>query len=114
MTTAYCHCADCRRLTGAPVAAFAAFERIEIHPPLSPRSFAPGVARWACSECGSALAATYDYLPGQTYVPLGILDDASGYAPQMHCHAESAISWLNIADELPRHSASGRDMLTAK
>ncbi|MEM6423293.1 MAG: GFA family protein, partial [Pseudomonadota bacterium] len=25
LTAAYCHCADCRRWTGAPVAAFAAF-----------------------------------------------------------------------------------------
>ena len=24
-TIAYCHCTDCRRITGAPVAAFAAF-----------------------------------------------------------------------------------------
>ncbi|MEO0938148.1 MAG: GFA family protein [Pseudomonadota bacterium] len=109
MTAAYCHCSDCRRITGAPVAAFGAYETVEIAPSVESKSFVAGVERWACPECGSALAATYDYLPDQTYVPLGILEDPP--APQMHSHTDSAVAWLHIDDDLPRHSASGRDAL---
>ncbi|MEL7099908.1 MAG: GFA family protein [Pseudomonadota bacterium] len=110
LKAAYCHCSDCRRITGAPVAAFGAYGTVQIVPPVAPKSFVAGVERWACPACGSALAATYDYLPDQTYVPLGILDNPP--APQMHCHAESAVAWLHIDDDLPRHGASGRGALT--
>ena len=55
--------------------------------------------------------ATYDYLPDQTYVPLGVLDQADTLAPQLHCHADSALPWLHIDDDLPRSAASGRDTL---
>ena len=108
-TAAYCHCTDCRRITGAPVAAFAAYERVDISPDIAPRSFTSGVLRWACPACGSALAATYDYLPDQTYVPLGVLNTPP--APQMHCHAGNALPWLHMNDGLPRHDASGREAL---
>ena len=110
LTAAYCHCTDCRRITGAPVAAFAAYARVEITPNVAPRSFVAGVQRWSCPACGSALAASYDYLPGQIYVPLGVLDAPP--APRMHCHVNSALPWLHIRDDLPRHAASGREALT--
>lgn len=108
---AYCHCSDCRRWTGAPVAAFAAFETPDaiFSPPLDAgRSFAPGVRRWTCPECGSPLAATFDYLPGQIYVPLGLLDNAQEFPPALHCHADSALPWLHQSDGLERTSASAR------
>ena len=79
-SVAYCHCIDCRRITGAPVAAFAAFgeKAVQASPawPVS-KSFAPGVSRWFCPDCGSPLAAAFDYLPGQLYVPLGLIDQAA-------------------------------------
>ncbi len=116
LAVAYCHCSDCRRLTGAPVAAFAAFapDGFDILPQWPEKaSFAAGVDRWACPACGSALAATYDYLPGQVYVPIGILDQAADFAPQSHSHAGNALPWLHIHDDLPRNEASGRDLLNA-
>jgi len=38
VAVAYCHCKDCRRVTGAPVAAFAAFD-------VSAISFSPSAGR---------------------------------------------------------------------
>lgn len=109
-TATYCHCSDGRRLTGAPVAAFGAYAKVEITPPVEPKSFSGGsVTRWACPECGSALAATFDYLPDHTYVPLGTLDDPP--APQLHSHAGSAVPWLHIDDDLPREDGSARETL---
>ncbi|MEJ6393777.1 GFA family protein [Gymnodinialimonas sp. 2305UL16-5] len=113
-TLSYCHCADCRRITGAPVAAFAAFapDGVDFIPGKGPRkSFTKGVDRWFCQDCGTQLCAAYDYLPGQVYVPLGLLDQAADLPPQSHSHISSRLPWLHIDDDLPRDSASGRDRL---
>lgn len=117
LTTTYCHCSDCRRLSGAPVAAFAACRPHQVHfaPTRGPRkSFTKGVYRWFCHECGTQLAATYDYLPDQVYVPLGIIDQADTLPPQSHAHGDSALPWLHIEDDLPRDASSGRDRLQNK
>ena len=113
---AYCHCADCRRVTGAPVAAFAAFDptQVTFEPALDTGiSVSPGVQRWFCGQCGSPLAATYDYLPDQIYIPLGLIDQAEHLSPGLHAHAENALSWLHIQDDLPRSNGSSRDPLNA-
>lgn len=109
---AYCHCSDCRRVTGAPVAAFAAFEEAAIlfSPDEGQRAppAHPGASRTFCPSCGSPLAGRYDYLPGQVYVALGLLDQANDLAPQLHAHADERLTWLHIEDDLPRTAASSR------
>ncbi len=112
----YCHCSDCRRITGAPVAAFAAFDAddVTILPgDIQPKSFVKGVARWACPECGSPLAATFDYLPDMIYVPVGIIDQVAEFPPQLHSHHQSCLSWLHINDDLPREDTTARAALLA-
>ncbi|WP_299201435.1 GFA family protein [uncultured Tateyamaria sp.] len=111
-TVAYCHCDDCRRWTGAPVAAFAAFDRADVIAQL-PDAFrgAAGVERWTCPTCHAPLGAAFDYLPDQIYVPIGIIDQAEQLAPAMHSHSGSALPWLHIDDDLPRADASARDAL---
>lgn len=113
--TSYCHCTDCRRLSGAPVTAFSAFgpKDIDITPaPRAMQGCGAGVSRWMCPACGTAVAAQYAYLPDQLYVPVGLWDDAQGLKPAMHSHADSALSWLHLDDNLPRHNASARTALT--
>lgn len=110
----YCHCSDCKRHSGAPVAAFAGFAREDVtfEPDLKHSAGTrPGVARWFCGACGTPLAATYDYLPDQIYIGLGLLDHAEDLAPQGHAHAANTLSWLHIEDELPRDVASARARL---
>ena len=114
LTVAYCHCADCRRWTGAPVAAFAAFERAALTATPAfgaPAVHNPGVERWNCAACGSPLAARVDYIADQVYVPLGLLDQIDNMPPQLHSHAEKAPPWLHLADDLPRSTGSARDTL---
>lgn len=113
-TVAYCHCDDCRRWTGAPVAAFAAFERGHVIDQL-PDAYCPvpDVERWTCPTCHAPLAAAFGYLPDQSYVPLGILDQADQLRPVMHSHAGSTLPWLHIEDDLPRADKSGRDALNS-
>lgn len=114
LTVTYCHCDDCRRLSGAPVAAFAAFASGDVtyDPPLGPgTSVNPGVERWFCETCGTQLCATYAYLPNQVYLPIGLLDQAADLPPDGHSHADCALPWLHIVDDLPRDHGSGRDRL---
>ncbi|MEM9435560.1 MAG: GFA family protein [Pseudomonadota bacterium] len=111
-TIAYCHCSDCKRWTGSPLPAFAAYPTHAIVGALpEPVSFAKGVLRRHCADCGSPLTAEFDYLPGQVYVPLGLFDDASALQPQIHAHADAALPWLHLEDGLPRQSGSARETL---
>ncbi len=113
-TVTYCHCDDCKRASGAPVAAFAAFDTgdVAFDPPLDRfASAAPGARRWFCPECGSPLASAYDYLPGQIYLPLGLLDQADALPPRLHAHAAHCYRWLKLDDDLPRETASSRERL---
>lgn len=112
---AYCHCTDCRRVTGSPVAAFAAFDEADlIFTPNEGRAVTvnPGVRRTFCGTCGSPLTGRYEYLPGSVYVPLGLLDQAEDYPPTLHAHHGNRLSWLKIEDELEREAGSARESLT--
>ncbi|MEM9784149.1 MAG: GFA family protein [Pseudomonadota bacterium] len=106
---------DCRRWTGAPVAAFAAFPAgsVTLTPDPGPFSTVAGVERWFCRSCGSPLAARFDYLPDQIYVPIGVIDQADTILPAMHSHHGARLSWLHIDDDLPRPDASARDALNS-
>ena len=113
---AYCHCDDCRRVTGAPVAAFAAFDETAVSLiPNDGRSVSvhPGVARSFCENCGSPLMSRYDYLPGTVYISLGLIDQADLLAPQLHAHESNRFSWLTIDDECKRCPASARTELNS-
>lgn len=114
LTVAYCHCADCRRATGAPVAAFAAFEETAVtFTPNEGRSVSPnpGVTRTFCATCGSPLAGRFEYLPGQVYVALGVLDQADDLPPRLHAHDARRLKWLHIDDGLERIATSSRSRL---
>jgi len=112
----YCHCTDCRRVTGAPVAAFAAFDENSVS--LQPASgktvnVNPGVTRTFCENCGTPLTGRYDYLPGTVYIAIGILDQAEQLAPELHSHESNRLSWLNIVDDCKRCPGSARNDLNS-
>ena len=112
LAVAYCHCADCRRVTGAPVAVFAEFNEADIRfEPGTGKgiSVTPGVSRHFCPECGSPLVGRYDYLPGRVYVAIGLLDQADDLAPGVHAHYGRRIRWLHIEDKLERFEGSARN-----
>lgn len=114
---AYCHCDDCRRVTGGPVAAFAAFapDEIDVQPAWPDAvEINSGVKRWFCPACGSAIGAWFSYLPDQIYVPVGVIDQIDELAPELHCHADNAPGWLHLNDNLVRDTGTARDRLQAK
>jgi hypothetical protein len=116
LTSAYCHCVDCRRVTGAPVTAFAAVAEgtVTLTGPVKKITAVPGVMREFCGDCGSPLTARFDYLPGHVYLPVGVMDDAEALAPRLHSHESSRLSWLHLTDDLPREKGSSRKVLVGR
>lgn len=116
LVIAYCHCSDCRRVTGGPVAAFAAFEASAVtFEPSIGTEYSPsaGVTRSFCPKCGSPLSGRYDYLPGQIYIPLGVLDQIEELQPELHAHYGERPSWLHIEDDAERFTSSSRTRLNS-
>lgn len=114
LTVAFCHCADCRRQSGAPVAAFAAYGEADVQiskSDLPEAGTKAGVHRHFCGSCGSPVIARYDYLPGQVYVPVGLFDDATQLVPALHAHWRERLPWLCLGDDAPRVEHSSRDVL---
>ncbi|MHA1189896.1 MAG: GFA family protein [Alphaproteobacteria bacterium] len=64
-----------------------------------------------CASCGSPLASRFDYLPGQVYVPVGLLDQADELRPQVHSYGSQRLSWLHIDDSIERFPQSSRSRL---
>jgi len=66
----YCHCKDCRKITGAPVTVFVGFENTKLKllgedPKVYQSS--DGVSRSFCVHCGTPLFYKDEQLPEKTY-----------------------------------------------
>ena len=117
ITVAFCHCSDCRRWTGSPAPAFAAFDSEDLS--AEPALGAPvitnlGVERWNCKHCGSPLAAAFEYIPDQIYIPLGLIDQADQLPVEIHCFSEKQLPWLHVIDYATRGIGTARDTLVEK
>lgn len=99
--TSYCHCASCRRHTGAPVSAYAGFERDKVRivqGALARFSSSPGVHRGFCSTCGSTLTYEGDRWPTEIHLHVGAFDDPAPFAPKGQAFAEERVAWLHLAE----------------
>lgn len=99
--TAYCHCESCRRQTGAPVSAYAGFERDQVAftaGGLARFASSPGVERGFCARCGSPLTYEGDRWPSEIHLHVGAFDRPQDFAPTGHAFAEERLAWLSISD----------------
>ena len=103
-----CHCKDCRKASGAPLAVFVGaaaagvgFEG-EVDPAVHHSS--PGVRRSFCPRCGSPIAFQDARLPETIYFFLGTLDAPEAFPPRHHAFESQRLPWLRIDDDLPRHA----------
>jgi len=108
----YCHCSQCRRHSGAPVAAFATFPTANVvwtkgQPRLFPSSDIG--RRGFCPDCGTSLTWQGVKTPHEVDLGVGTFDDASSFKPKDHIWTGSAISWFHVADDLPRYRRSRKD-----
>jgi hypothetical protein len=97
--TSYCHCASCRRHTGAPVSAYAGFEADKVRftkGTLARFASSEGVQRGFCAACGSTLTYEGARWPTEIHLHVGAFDDPEPFAPQGHAFAEERVSWLHL------------------
>lgn len=105
----YCHCTTCRRVSGAPVLAFASVPLEHFHliqgEPRRRRSSSFG-ERGFCGACGAQLTMQVDHQRDTIDFTLASLDDPAAVAPEFHLWTASRIPWFDPADALPRHEKS--------
>ena len=110
LAVAHCHCASCRRASGAAVVTWAVFpkSRFEVTAGAPVRhASSPGVIRTFCGRCGSPLTYETERRPDQIDVTVGTLDRPEAFPPTAHVWTSERVPWLDLGDELPRHETGG-------
>ena len=102
----FCHCESCRKASGAPIFAWAAFpaDRFALSrgTPRARRS-SDTVARAFCPDCGTPLTLADDRFPEEIYAAAGAFDDPDALPPAFHIWRGHRLSWCETADTLPRY-----------
>jgi len=109
---ALCHCASCRRSSGAPVIGWATIRGADF-------SFTAGepalyrssekVERSFCSTCGTQLTYGHQGEHGWVDVTICSMDDPEQMAPMDHIWVSHRLSWMEHIEELPCCSRSRID-----
>ncbi|MGI2257992.1 GFA family protein [Shewanella sp. GXUN23E] len=106
----FCHCRQCQRQTGAPVAAWMDFKSGQVSwlkGQLKEFASSDTVRRGFCPECGSTLSFRDTEYPEYLTLAICSLDEPNRISPNYHIHTGSGVSWLKMTDDSPRH-AKGR------
>lgn len=103
----HCHCANCRKLTGAAFASYAhvdadKFRVVAGEEMTVTYESAPGSFRHRCKLCGCLTPGRAPYLKTIS-VPAGLLDDDPLVRPRLHVFTSSRAPWWTIADDLPQY-----------
>ena len=109
---AHCHCESCRRSTGAPVTTFVGFNKDQLTYTRGERHFyesSPGVRRGFCADCGTPMTYEADRCPDEVHLYISTLDEPGAFQPQLHVFHAERIPWLELNDDLPRHSGFSSD-----
>jgi hypothetical protein len=105
---AYCHCADCRRVSGSAFGVSVSVEADKL-------TFLSGtlghfttiadsgsqVTRYFCTGCGSPIYTLPPHRPGIVFIKAGSLDDPSLVTPNRQAWVSSAVPWHVIPPDLP-------------
>lgn len=106
--TALCHCESCRRATSAPVVAWMGFAPDQVTWQGARTFFRSSeiATRGFCPTCGTQMSFESTRWPDEIHLYGVSRDDPEKYKPDLHCHYQEHLDWLNIQDSLPRHQAS--------
>jgi hypothetical protein len=110
----HCHCHSCRKHNGAPVVTLAGFKADQVTFSGDERKIyesSPGVGRAFCGNCGTPLTWEGD---GGDLGPIvefhiSTFDDPEVLVPSAHAFYPERITWLDIADGLPRYEGFSED-----
>jgi len=108
----HCHCETCRRASGAPFVSWATFPSggFEFTKGQPARYDSSDIAyRQFCSACGTQLTFQFHKSLANIDVTLGSLDHPQAIVPRDHIWTKRQISWVRLADGLPRFAESRND-----
>jgi hypothetical protein len=103
----HCHCALCRRNSGASFATSAIvgasdFSVVAGQDLIASFESSPGYRRHFCSRCGSPLYGSSDQAPQILVLRCGTLDADPLVRPSVHIHVRERAPWIEISDDLER------------
>ena len=105
----WCHCADCRRESGAPSFVWVGWHEANVEGGLAgleTRVTKANVTRGRCGSCGALLAYRDEGLPGLVYVPLGAFDAPERFEPTEHAYWPDRVERLSFDDGLPKREGT--------
>ncbi len=105
---AYCHCDDCRKISGSPfssalVLEAAGFKITQGEDLLTGYVSSPGKTRSFCRQCGAHICARMVARPEIVIIRAGTLDVPPPVSPQMHVWTKARAPWCAICDTLPQY-----------
>ena len=105
-----CHCGQCRKAQGGPLATNIPVETARLHLEVDGEQLrrfeaTPGKRRAFCATCGSPVFSERTSLPGIVRIRAGLIDEPLQARPAFHAHVASACDWWPIDDGLPCYAA---------
>lgn len=101
---ALCHCADCRKASGAPVTAWALVRNDQITITGKPKAYAssPGAERLFCDNCGTSLFYRNEAIfPDMIDVMSATLETPDAIPLGAQIQTEERIGWMEHLDKVP-------------
>jgi len=103
-----CHCADCRKSSGAPVVAWNAFHQdcfTVLSGEATTFNSSGASMRSFCGICGTGLwFHNEEFLPGLVDIRTATLDNPEAIPPQAHIQTAERIGWMESMHNLPGFS----------
>ena len=97
----YCHCADCRRMTGSAFNVGVAVPRESLRVTGETKSYevpvAGGRRREFCPTCGSPMFTLY---PRMAFIKAGTVDDPGSLQPTRQIWTEDRVPWAQVPAEI--------------
>ena len=93
-----CHCTDCQKSTGSPVASIIIVpeDDFSINGSTSSYECEAKVTRSFCKICGSQIFSRIESAPGVVAIKTGVLDEQPNIKPNLDCWTKSKPNWFEI------------------
>lgn len=95
---ANCHCAACRKATGAAFSTYVGFSSDQVTWSGETRAIfesSLGVKRGFCGACGAPTSYEGAKWPGETHLFIGAFDDATDLLPTTDVFTDEALGWAH-------------------
>ena len=93
-----CHCTDCQKSTGSPVASIIIIpeDDFSVNGSTSSYECEAKVTRSFCKICGSQIYSRIESAPGVVAIKTGVLDEQPNIKPNLVCWTKSKPNWFEI------------------